>query len=209
MASLALDHITVQGYKSIASIEKLPLRPINVLIGPNGSGKSNFIGVFSLLHAIREGRLRDSVTEARGAEKILHFGSKTTKEIRLLLSFENEVNQYELTLSPTSDDGLFPSSESTYFWDKEDTLKSRTAKFSPPESKGERLGLATPLPRALQGGCETDSAAGAFTISTTPARPLQCGKRQSWTITISCGPMVRIWPPFSIICARNNQTRTA
>jgi len=64
MPSTALDYITIQGFKSIASVEKLALRPINVVIGPNGSGKSNFIGAFSYLPAIREGRLRDYVTAA-------------------------------------------------------------------------------------------------------------------------------------------------
>ena len=118
MSSLALDYITIRGFKSIASLEKLPLKPVNVLIGPNGSGKSNFIGVFAFLHAIREGRLRDYVTRAGGAEKVLHFGSKTTKEILIHLSFSNEVNQYELKLAPTEDDGLYPSSEMTSFWDK-------------------------------------------------------------------------------------------
>ncbi len=118
MPSNALDYITIQGFKSIASIEKLPLGPINVVIGPNGSGKSNFIGVFAFLHAIREGRLRDYVTAAGGAEKVLHFGSKMTKEIRLHISFENEVNQYELKLAPTDDDGLYPSSEYVTYWDK-------------------------------------------------------------------------------------------
>jgi predicted ATPase len=118
MPSSALDYITVRGFKSIASVERLALRPVNVVIGPNGSGKSNFIGVFSFLHAIREGRLRDYVTKAGGAEKLLHFGSKVTKEIYLRLSFHREVNQYELTLSPTRDDGLYPSGETTYFWDK-------------------------------------------------------------------------------------------
>lgn len=116
MASTALDYITVQGFKSIASIEKLPLKPINVLIGPNGSGKSNFIGVFAFLHAIREGRLRDYVIEAGGAEKVLHFGSKTTKQLYIHLSFLEGMNQYGITLSPTQDDGLYPSSETAYFW---------------------------------------------------------------------------------------------
>jgi len=115
MPANALDYVTIQGFKSIASVEKLPLRPINVLIGANGSGKSNFVGVFSFLHAILEGRLRNYVTAAGGAEKILHFGSKTTKEIHFLLSFANEVNRYELKLSPTDDDGLFPSRESVYY----------------------------------------------------------------------------------------------
>lgn len=118
MSSNALDYITVRGFKSIASIERLPLRSVNVLIGSNGSGKSNFIGVFSFLHSIREGRLRDYVVQAGGAERVLHFGSKTTKNIDLFLSFRDEVNQYELVLSPTQDDGLYPSSETTFFWDK-------------------------------------------------------------------------------------------
>ena len=43
-----LDSITIRGYKSIAAIENLKLRSINIVIGPNGSGKSNFIGAFSL-----------------------------------------------------------------------------------------------------------------------------------------------------------------
>src|ERR1700690_4317626 len=104
MPSSALDHITIQGFKSIASIEKLPLQPINLLIGANGSGKSNFIGAFGFLQAICEGRLTQYITAAGGAEKVLHFGSKTTKEVVFHLSFENEVLQYHLGLSPTSDD---------------------------------------------------------------------------------------------------------
>src|SRR5690348_13176114 len=99
MATNALDYITIKGFKSIASVEKLSLGPINVVIGPNGSGKSNFLGVFSFLHAVREGRLRGYVTTAGGAEKVLHFGSKNTKAIEIRLSFRNEVNQYELRLS--------------------------------------------------------------------------------------------------------------
>ena len=42
MPTNALDYITIQGFKSIASIEKLELRPINVVIGANGSGKVQF-----------------------------------------------------------------------------------------------------------------------------------------------------------------------
>ena len=76
MNTLELDYITVNGFKSIASVERLELRPINVIIGPNGSGKSNFIGVFSFLHEIREGRLNDYVRKSGGAENILHFISR-------------------------------------------------------------------------------------------------------------------------------------
>lgn len=108
MPTNALDYITIKGFKSIASIEKLPLRPINVVIGPNGSGKSNFLGTFDFLHDICEGRLREYVTVAGGAERVLHFGSKNTKEIHLRLYFANEPASYGIKLGPTADDVLFP-----------------------------------------------------------------------------------------------------
>lgn len=113
-----LDTITISGFKSIKSLEALKLQPINVVIGPNGSGKSNFIGVFSFLHEIREGRLQDYVIKAGGANKVLHFGSKVTEELKISISFEEEKNRYDITLAPTASDQLYPTSESVYFWDK-------------------------------------------------------------------------------------------
>ena len=71
-----------------------------MVIGPNGSGKSNFISVFAFLNAIEEGRLQDYVTKAGGAEKVLHFGSKTTGAIELHISFKAGVNQYKIQLAP-------------------------------------------------------------------------------------------------------------
>ena len=62
----ALEWITVEGFKSIRSVERLPLMPLNVLIGPNGSGKSNFVGVFSFLQAI--------LSRRRGAPSLLGHG---------------------------------------------------------------------------------------------------------------------------------------
>ncbi|MGH9431693.1 MAG: AAA family ATPase, partial [Terriglobia bacterium] len=142
MPSSALDYITIRGFKSIASVEKLPLKPVNVLIGSNGSGKSNFIGVFAFLHVIREGHLRDYVTQAGGAEKVLHFGSKKTKEVYIEISFEEEVNRYELTLSPTRDDGLYPSSERVLFWDKTHPRPYDEPLFS--RDGGREAGISNP-----------------------------------------------------------------
>ena len=89
-----------------------------MVIGANGSGKSNFIGAFSFLHEIREGRLNEYVRTAGGADQLLHFGSKVTKSIHLKVSFEQEVNQYSLQLIPTQDDSFVPGDESACFWDK-------------------------------------------------------------------------------------------
>src|SRR5437763_15540331 len=113
-----LDTITIRGFKSIASIEELALGAINLVVGPNGSGKANFIGVFSFLHAIREGHLQDYVVKAGGADKVLHFGSKVTQKLEIRISFQEGVNQYAVELAPTEADQLHPSSEKVYYWDK-------------------------------------------------------------------------------------------
>ena len=90
-----------------------------MLIGPNGSGKSNFLGVFSFLNAIRDGRLHEYVIKAGGADKVLHFGSRATKQMFIHISFREGVNQYEISLVPTAIDELVPQDEYTYFWNKE------------------------------------------------------------------------------------------
>jgi len=113
-----LENISVQGFKSIASLEELELTPINIVIGPNGSGKSNFIGVFSFLHAIQEGRLQDYVIKSGGAEQILHFGSKVTNTLRIHVTFKGKVNQYTIELEPTEADELVPSMEIVHYWNK-------------------------------------------------------------------------------------------
>src|SRR5258708_2715354 len=140
MPSNALDYITIKGFKSIASIDKLALRPINVLIGANGSGKSNFIGVFDFLHEIREGRLRDYVLKSGGAEKILHFGSKTTKEIYFDMSFANGKYHYGLGLAPTAADGLYPSEES--FKGNDGAIDRRRTSFLPAELRGQEASIS-------------------------------------------------------------------
>ena len=136
-----LDTITVNGFKSIASIEKLKLRAINVVIGPNGSGKSNFIGVFSFLHDIREGHLQEHVIKAGGADKILHFGSKVTGKLKISISFEGAENQYDIVLGPTAADQLYPTSETVYFWNKQKYANPYRQEI---EALGAEAGISNP-----------------------------------------------------------------
>ncbi len=111
----ALDWISIEGFRSIGRIDRLALLPINVLIGANGSGKSNFINLFSFLREIRDGRLQHYVATAGGADRVLHFGTGRTSRLRIALSFGGETNQYNLTLSPTADGALVPTSETVLF----------------------------------------------------------------------------------------------
>jgi predicted ATPase len=117
--SLMLDKITIEGFKSIRKAD-VELRALNVLIGANGAGKSNFVGVFTLLHEILNGRLATTVAKAGGADRLLHFGIKETPAMRLALSFKNgrKRNGYELRLDAASEDMLKPTVETVLFWDK-------------------------------------------------------------------------------------------
>ncbi len=143
MLETELDYVTIQGFRSIASLNQLALHPINVIIGPNGSGKSNFIGFFSFLHEIREGRLQDYVRRAGGAEQLLHFGSKVTREVHVFLSFQKGVNQYDLSLRPTDDDSLYPARETVSFWDK--TIHARAYHIDlDARENGREAGISDP-----------------------------------------------------------------
>ena len=144
----AIEHITVQGFKSIKHLEELRLRPINVLIGANGSGKSNFIGVFAFLRVIREGKLQDYVARAGGADRILHFGSKITQELRIHIAFKDESSQdeseYEIVLSATEADRLYPRKETIFFGDVVN-YKKKSADLTSTSSADFKSFLAGPI----------------------------------------------------------------
>ena len=82
-----LDRIKIEGYKSIRKLE-LELEPINILIGSNGVGKSNFISFFKLVNNIYEQRLKQYSLK-NGADNLLYFGRKNTKNIKGYLNFGN------------------------------------------------------------------------------------------------------------------------
>ena len=107
-----IDWISVEGFRSVARLDRLPLGPINVLIGANGAGKSNFIEVFAFLRAVRLGRLDEYVGRSGGANRNLHFGAKVTKEIRIEFSFGGGDERHHVLFEPTDDDKLRLHSES-------------------------------------------------------------------------------------------------
>lgn len=105
MASDSFRSITIKGFRSIRSIEDLYLRPVNLLIGANGSGKSNFIEAFIFLGAADAGEMSSYVAYQGGADKLLHFGSKVTQTIYVLVESQNGYNLIAHYFS-TADDSL-------------------------------------------------------------------------------------------------------
>jgi len=104
-----IDTITLQGFKSIQSLEDFPLGPVNVLIGANGSGKSNFVSFFSLLREMVEGRLEKAVNKAGGADAHLFLGPRVTDVIVADMKFG--INGYKFSLEASADNRLIFSDE--------------------------------------------------------------------------------------------------
>lgn len=98
-----LKNIHIKGYKSILD-QVVHLTSMNVLIGQNGAGKTNFISLFRFLRNVIERRLRN-VSLKTGAENLLYYGSKLTKEIIIDLNFDP--NFYDINLQAANDDSLF------------------------------------------------------------------------------------------------------
>lgn len=117
MTTTKLSRIAVDGFKSLGAID-LELGPITVLIGANGSGKSNFVGIFSLLHAVSDGRLGEYVARSGGADTLLHFGPHVTETMRVETWFERDEhheNRYEISLGHALPNRLVPLGEVVYY----------------------------------------------------------------------------------------------
>lgn len=99
-----LATISVSGYKSILSLDRLRMDDINLIIGPNGAGKSNFISLFRFIHHLVQEELQDFVVKQGGLQKVLYGGPRTTQ--KLTVNFDADINGYEVTLGVTRDGRL-------------------------------------------------------------------------------------------------------
>lgn len=107
-----LQKIHLEGYKSIQNLD-LELNSLNILIGANGVGKSNFISFFKFMKKILDKDLQFYVSQQGGANRILHFGSKITQQLKFGLYFPP--NAYSCTLVPDISDSLIFQEEISYF----------------------------------------------------------------------------------------------
>lgn len=100
-----ITEIAIRNFKSIKELT-LDLKPINILIGPNGAGKSNFINFFSFVYAIFDKHLASYTADKGGAGRMIHLGSRFSKQIGGRLSF-SDVNRYVFWLLSNEQDELF------------------------------------------------------------------------------------------------------
>lgn len=146
-----LDWISVAGFRSLRRIHELALRPLNVLIGANGSGKSNLVEVFSFLHAVGDGRMREYVRRRGGAARLLHFGSETTSGLEFQVSLHGERHRYRLELAAGATDELFVVTETALSRDENGSPRLQAQPLSP--ANGE-AGIGDPaltgVPRRIR-----------------------------------------------------------
>jgi predicted ATPase len=136
---MKLDHIYLEGYKSIAKLD-LELGDLNILIGANGSGKSNFISLFRLLNEMVLGNFQKHVVLTGGSETYLHHGGKKTSQILLKLKFGEYA--YEARWMPTSKEQFAFISENCKFYSEKDNVSSNIPSQPRFESR-----LALPFPQ--------------------------------------------------------------
>ena len=167
-----LDWISVAGFRSLRRIDKLALRPLNVLIGANGSGKSNLVEVFSFLHAVGDGRMREYVRRSGGAARLLHFGPGTTSGLEFRVSFHEERHQYHLGLAAGQTDELYVATEAALFRDESKDVRLHEQPLSP--ANGE-AGISDPdltgVPRQIRE--ELDGWRIHHFHDTSPSAPLR------------------------------------
>lgn len=96
-----LRKIKVSGFKSIKSLA-LDMKDINILVGANGAGKSNFVSLFTFLGKLSTGNLKQYIKTDGGAERFLHFGSRTTKMMSIEVNVD--INKYYGTFTKNVDD---------------------------------------------------------------------------------------------------------
>ena len=104
-----LNSIQIEGFRSIRKTT-VSFGRINILLGANGSGKSNFLGIFNLLKAIAEQNIQLYIDLNGGANAVFHYGTKTTREIKINLIIGEK--EYSCSLLADNNDSAILNTQS-------------------------------------------------------------------------------------------------
>ncbi len=136
------SRISVHGFRRLAAIEGLELRPLTVMIGANGAGKTSLLDVLSLLAASACGHLNDSMAEFGGITSILTRGRADDLSVELHVDVPQKPPwQYDLRLSPQGQAYLIASETLTE--------RSDSGDFKHIDSRHAEIRYYDPTTRAL------------------------------------------------------------
>ena len=97
-----IKRITVEGFRSLRSIEALELPQLTVLIGANGSGKSNLIRFFEMLSwMLKSQHLQDFILTHGSGDDQFFMGARKTPRIHAEIQLETDAgfNDYHFDLA--------------------------------------------------------------------------------------------------------------
>jgi predicted ATPase len=100
-----ITEVTIRGFRSLRSIDKLQLPQLTVLIGANGVGKSSFIRFFEMLGwMLRAQNLQEFVLRQGGGDDQFFMGARRTPSINADVRIETGTgfNDYQFELSHLS-----------------------------------------------------------------------------------------------------------
>lgn len=109
----SLDRLTIRGFKSIRTLEDLPLGNLNVFIGGNGADKSNLLEFFRLLRAVIDGRLNQYIADGGGISDFLFNGRKTTARMEFETHFG--ARGYRFAIRPGPLENALLTGEARYY----------------------------------------------------------------------------------------------
>ena len=113
-----IEHIRIQGFRSLADIELAGIPGAAVLIGANGSGKSNFIRFFEMLSwMLGARRLAEFVERQGGADDQLFGGGKHTPRMEASVTLQTNAgrNDFRFALAQAHPDRLIFMDEAFRF----------------------------------------------------------------------------------------------
>ena len=138
---ISLESIEIKGFKSFNSYgQMLELGDLTVLIGANGAGKSNFISFLRMVSFMMEGSLQKYIGINGGANSLLHFGAKYTKQIECQIKFRvNESKDlYRFVLTHAAGDLLIFTGEEL-MWHRDGFEKPKLITMDPGRKESELL----------------------------------------------------------------------
>lgn len=108
-----ISKITISGFKSIDRRQEIELTQLNVVLGANGAGKSSFVAFFRMLSEMMKENLQVWSGMQGGADRLLSYGVKHTKEMDAKIRFG--LNGYDFKLG-SKDDGSFIIADEKIFF---------------------------------------------------------------------------------------------
>lgn len=100
-----IKSVTIEGFRSLRSIQKLELPQLAVLIGANGAGKSTLIRFFEMLSwMLKSKNLQEFVLRQGGGDDQFFMGARKTPRIHAELCLETKLglNDYRFDLAHVS-----------------------------------------------------------------------------------------------------------